>query len=107
MSGAGSIMSTGSGGGLGAQAATRDTGAIRQKAGHLEQLNGRVRVQVQELENFRNRVTGYYDERIEKEPQVNVPQEHKTDLDELQYQLHQMEAGLDMLENHIREIQAI
>jgi len=103
MSGAGSVMSTG----LGAQAATRDTGAIRQKAGHLEQLNGRLRGINQEIENFRNRVTGYYDERIEKEPPVNAPQEHRTDLDELQFQLHQLEAGLDMLESHIREIQAI
>lgn len=98
-------MSTGVG--LGAQAATRDTGAIRQKAGHLEQLNGRLRSINQEIENFRNRVTGYYDERIEKEQPLNAPQEHKTDLDELQSQLHHLEAGLDALESHVREIQAI
>lgn len=94
--------------GVGASPVTRDNGAIRQKAGHLEQLNGRVRSINQEMENFRSRVSGFYEEARVRENVTSAPQpEHRTDLDELQAQLHILEGSLDVLENHVREIQSI
>jgi len=92
--------------GLGSVAATRDAGQIRQKANHLEQLNGRVRTACHELETFRARVSGFYEEAPIKTNE-EVSQECRTDLDELQCQLHQLEAGLERLDEHIREIQNI
>lgn len=94
-----------SGAGLGAAPATREAGAIRTKAGHLEQLVGNARELLHRCENFRNRTMGVYDE---ESPLKNSPEQipdQRTDMDELQHQLHEMEGTLDRLATHISEIE--
>jgi hypothetical protein len=95
------------GAGLGAQAATRPETQIRTKTNHLEQLIGRLRVVCNECEQFRGRVAGYYDEQPVPANSPAQPVESRTDLDELQFQLHSLENTCDVLENHLREIQTV
>jgi len=91
-------------GAVGGQAATRDNGAIRSKACHVQELVGKTRGLVAKCEQFRHRVTGLYEEAVVKSNTPEQSQEHRTDIDELQHQLHNLEGALDTLETHLCEI---
>ncbi len=95
--------------GLGAQAATRPDTAIRNSAERLQELVGKSRQLVAELEQMRSRVTGHYNEEKERatDPTANQPTEHRCDMDELNYQLNLMEDGLDQINRHVQELHSL
>ena len=97
--------------GLGAQAATRPDTAIRNSAERLQELVGKSRQIVAELEQIRSRVTGHYNEEKDRERvpdnNLNQPTEHRCDMDELTYQLNHMEDGLDQINRHIQELHSL
>jgi prefoldin subunit 5 len=96
--------------GLGAQAATRPDTAIRNSAERLQELVGKSRQLVAELEQMRSRVTGHYNEEKDRErapDNLNQPTEHRCDMDELNWQLNQLEDVLDQINRHVQELHSL